>query len=46
MNEIIIYTWEESKAVYNMLLPKVGIMDFFENFVLNKTLIFQINISA
>jgi len=31
---------------YNKVLPKAGVTNFYDTFVLNRTLVFQINSSA
>ena len=36
----------ERKAADNKVLPKAGVTNFYETFVLNRTLVFQTNSSA
>jgi hypothetical protein len=36
----------ERRAAHNKVLPKAGVMCFYDTFVLNRTLVFQINSSA
>ena len=38
-------TTEEARTA-NMVLPKAGVTNFYDTFVLNRTLVFQINSSA
>jgi len=36
----------DRRAAHNKVLPKAGVTDFYDTFVLNQTLVFQINSSA
>jgi len=40
------YHFDKNKASANKGLPKAGVMSFYYSFVLNRTLVFQINGSA
>ena len=37
---------KDRKAAGNKVLPKAGVTNFYDTFVLNRTLVFQINSSA
>jgi len=36
----------DNRAAGNKVLPKAGVTNFYDTFVLNRTLVFQINSSA
>lgn len=38
--------WTDRRAAGNKGLPKAGVTSFYESFVLNRTLVFQMNGSA
>lgn len=40
------HLWTKSRAAHNKVLPKAGVTCFYDTFVLNQTLVFQINCSA
>jgi hypothetical protein len=37
---------KDRRAAHNKVLPKAGVTGFFDTFVLNRTLVFQINTCA